>query len=97
MTKVLQVSKPAGFCKLTKVFIVSFKYVPSKSNADSECLISQPQGSSRCIREITVSSNEVESISKVVNIQIKISQAVILFGELTHLSSHLSVASHPAH
>ena len=92
MTKVPQVSKPAGLCKLTKVFIVSFKYVPSESNADSECLISQPQGSSRCIWEVPVSSNEVEPIFKVVNIQIKIAEATILFGELTYFSSHLPVA-----
>ena len=66
-------SKPAGLGKLTKVVIVSFKYIPSKSNADSECLISKSQGFSCCDGEIPVSSNEVESISKVVNIQIKIS------------------------
>ena len=97
MTEVPQVSKPARLRELTEVFIVSFKYVPSESNADSECLISQPQGSSRCIGEIPVSSNEVESITKVVNIQIKVSQAAIFFGELAHFSSHISVASHTTH
>ena len=97
MTEVPQVSKPAGLDKLTEVCIVSFKYISSKSNADPECLISQPQGSSRCVGEIPVSSNEVESISKVVNIQIEVSQATILFGELAHFSSHVPVAPHTAH
>ena len=44
-----------------------------------------------------MSSDEVESISKVVNIQIEVSQATILFGELAHFSSHIFVASHTAH
>ena len=90
-------SKPAGLSKLTKVVIVLFKYVSSESNANPECLISQSQGSSRCVGEIPVSSNEVESVSKVVNIQIKVSQVAIFFGELAHFSSHISVASHTTH
>ena len=90
-------SKPARLSKLTKVFVVSLKYVPSKSDADTERLISQSQSLSRHGRKVPVAGDEVESISKAIYIQIKISQAAILFGELTHLSSHLSVASYPAH
>ena len=72
MTEMPQVSEPAGLCKLTKVVVVSFKYVHTETNADAECLIGKSQGSSRSIGEVPVSSNEVELVSKVVNIQIKI-------------------------
>ena len=89
--------KPARFRKFAKVTIITLEYVSSKTNTQTECLVGLLQGLPCSIGEVPVSSNEVESVSKVVYVQIKISQTAILFGELTHLLSHLPVASHTAH
>ena len=42
-------------------------------------------------------SNKVESLAKIVNIEIKISEAAILFSDRTHFSVHLSTDAHSAH
>ena len=63
------------------VVVIWIKYVvPSKTDVDAGFLISKSQGSSSGIGEIPVSSNEVESVSKIINVQIKVSETAIFFG-----------------
>ena len=41
--------------------------------------------------------DKMESLAKIVNIEIKVSEATILFRDCSHLSLHLSIDAHSAH
>ena len=41
--------------------------------------------------------NKVESLAKVISIEIKVSEAAVHFGDCTHFSVHLSTDAHSAH
>ena len=47
--------------------------------------------------EVPVRGDKVESLAKIVNIEIEISEAAILFCDCTHFSVHLSTDAHSAH
>ena len=94
--------KPARFCKLAKMTIITLEYVSPKTNTQTECLVGLLQGLPCSIGEIPVSSNKVESLTEIVYVQVKISKSAILFGkstgssigDRTHAVSHQSYQDH---
>ena len=67
-----QVFKPAVFGKLAKMVIIMLKYVSPKANTQTECLVGLSQGLPCSIGEIPVSSYKVESLTKIVYVQVEV-------------------------
>ena len=97
MAELPRVSEPAWLSKFTKVLEISFKNISSQSNADTENLIGVSESLSCCCRKIPVTSDEVESVAKIVNVEIEIAKASILLCHHSHFAPHFSVDAHAAH
>ena len=96
-TETPQMFKPARFCKLAKMTIITLEYVSPKTNTQTECLVGLPQGLPCSSGEFSVTSNEVESLTQIVDVQVEVSKSAILFGKSTHFPPHFFINSHPAH
>ena len=90
-------SEPAWLSKFTKVVKISFKYISSQSNADTENLIGMSESLSCCCRKIPVTSDEVESVAKTVNVEIEVAKASILLYHHLHFVPHFLIDAHAAH
>ena len=65
------VLKPTGLSKFTKEFEVSLGYVSSQSHTNVEHLVGKSQCLTCSCREVLVRGNKVESLAKIINIEIK--------------------------
>ena len=97
MAELPRVSEPAWLSKFTKVIEISFKNISSQSNADTENLIGMSESLSCCCGKIPVTSDEVESVAKTVNVKVEVAKASILFCHCSHFFSHFLIDAHAAH